>query len=394
MGDVRTALLALAHPGSVLALVVLALNDHVLKQAWPGWVTGKLSDVAGLVVFPLLLAVGLAVLRLPRSLPVAMALTGAGFVVVKGSAEGAVLVSALWSTGFPTVMRADVTDLLALPALGIAWWLDADVRRRPFMGWRNGVALAAGMAMLPLGVFATAATSCDGDDGLRTINAVQGGFTGTQDRLAFVVSDDVSGYVRIDPLSGQVDGLDDRDVDRLRDTRPIGACDRTGVECWRLEDFEKVQSSVDGGATWRDDLVVSAEEQAESVEDVDPGCGREASARLTFLAVADVAGVPAVVVTATHLGVWWRGPDGDWDLITRAEIAAAPTDAPGGPSPRGKLRVVATPPRSEHGQDRPTNTPLPPGCASPATVTVTPNPSNGPPTTYEVCPTSPSPSSD
>ena len=50
MGDLRTALRALAHPGSVLALVVLVLNDHVLKQAWPGLVTGKLSDVAGLVV--------------------------------------------------------------------------------------------------------------------------------------------------------------------------------------------------------------------------------------------------------------------------------------------------------------------------------------------------------
>ena len=37
--------------------MLLALNDHVLKQAWPGWVTGKLSDVAGLVVAPAVLAV-------------------------------------------------------------------------------------------------------------------------------------------------------------------------------------------------------------------------------------------------------------------------------------------------------------------------------------------------
>ena len=40
---------ALASPGFALALVVLVLNDHVLKTAYPGWVTGKLSDVAGLV---------------------------------------------------------------------------------------------------------------------------------------------------------------------------------------------------------------------------------------------------------------------------------------------------------------------------------------------------------
>ncbi|WP_268245537.1 hypothetical protein [Nocardioides flavus (ex Wang et al. 2016)] len=33
MGDLSTSLRALAHPGSVLALVLLVLNDHVLKQA-------------------------------------------------------------------------------------------------------------------------------------------------------------------------------------------------------------------------------------------------------------------------------------------------------------------------------------------------------------------------
>lgn len=35
----------------ILALAVLALNDHVLKQAWPCWFTGKLSDAAGLFAF-------------------------------------------------------------------------------------------------------------------------------------------------------------------------------------------------------------------------------------------------------------------------------------------------------------------------------------------------------
>jgi hypothetical protein len=48
----------LAHPAWWLALALLALNDHVLKGAGllPAWLTGKLSDVAGLVVAPVLLA--------------------------------------------------------------------------------------------------------------------------------------------------------------------------------------------------------------------------------------------------------------------------------------------------------------------------------------------------
>jgi hypothetical protein len=45
----------LLHPVPLFALATLILNDHVLKQRYPGWVTGKLSDVAGMVFFPLLL---------------------------------------------------------------------------------------------------------------------------------------------------------------------------------------------------------------------------------------------------------------------------------------------------------------------------------------------------
>ena len=43
----------LLHPVNLIAMLVLGLNDHWLKAAWPGLVTGKLSDVAGLVVLPL-----------------------------------------------------------------------------------------------------------------------------------------------------------------------------------------------------------------------------------------------------------------------------------------------------------------------------------------------------
>src|SRR5205807_10188168 len=38
------------------AIICLALNDHLFKGTLPGVVTGKLSDVAGLVFVPLLLA--------------------------------------------------------------------------------------------------------------------------------------------------------------------------------------------------------------------------------------------------------------------------------------------------------------------------------------------------
>ncbi len=44
----------LLDPFFQLALFLLALNDHVLKSAAPGIITGKLSDMAGLALAPVL----------------------------------------------------------------------------------------------------------------------------------------------------------------------------------------------------------------------------------------------------------------------------------------------------------------------------------------------------
>ncbi len=57
---------ALLQPLALGAIAVLLLNDHVFKAVAPGLVTGKLSDIAGLVFFPLLL-VAVAELALARA---------------------------------------------------------------------------------------------------------------------------------------------------------------------------------------------------------------------------------------------------------------------------------------------------------------------------------------
>src|SRR5438045_2459919 len=65
---------ALLEPTPLAAIALLLLNDHALKARWPGVVTGKLSDAAGLVFFPLLLRV-VVVAVAPRVAP-ARALLG------------------------------------------------------------------------------------------------------------------------------------------------------------------------------------------------------------------------------------------------------------------------------------------------------------------------------
>lgn len=49
----------LAHPLLILSCLLLVVNDHVLKDQFANWWTGKLSDVAFMIVMPTWIWVGL-----------------------------------------------------------------------------------------------------------------------------------------------------------------------------------------------------------------------------------------------------------------------------------------------------------------------------------------------
>jgi hypothetical protein len=124
-----TALAALAHPLALACAGALLLNALVLQRLWPSWWTGKIGDVAWLVIVPLLVAVPLdAIGRLrrpsPRAfagllcLPVALAFAAAKALPAANSA----LLAVGTSLGLALKLRLDPSDLLALPAvLGAAW---------------------------------------------------------------------------------------------------------------------------------------------------------------------------------------------------------------------------------------------------------------------------------
>lgn len=64
------ALDRLVSPIPLAALVLLVVNDHVLKPNHPGWLSGKLSDVAVLALLPFLFAAALDLLAMAsRSVP-------------------------------------------------------------------------------------------------------------------------------------------------------------------------------------------------------------------------------------------------------------------------------------------------------------------------------------
>jgi hypothetical protein len=117
------------------ALALLLLNDHVLKRSgWlPGAVTGKLSDFAGLVVAPVLVAVlaALAGCRGPRVRIVCFVAVSAMFTAIKLSVDAAEgFDRALAFAGLRSRVWSDPTDLVALGVLPLAWRISASLETR------------------------------------------------------------------------------------------------------------------------------------------------------------------------------------------------------------------------------------------------------------------------
>jgi hypothetical protein len=123
--DVSRSGRGVGHPLWLVSLALLVVNDHVLKGAGllPGWLTGKLSDFAGLIVAPVLLA---AIVRARRAgaRAAACAAVAAGFVAIKLSPAAArALEGTLALAHVPWRIWSDPTDLAALVVLPAAWWL-------------------------------------------------------------------------------------------------------------------------------------------------------------------------------------------------------------------------------------------------------------------------------
>jgi hypothetical protein len=145
----------LCHPIALGAVAVLAANDHLLKGSalLPTAITGKLSDVAGLFFFPLLLS---AAVRGVRGALVnddgdhagiaasVVATTGLAFAALKTVPAFNGLVSAALG---PNTL--DPTDLWALLALLPSWlWMRRRSTRRLSHRLHLAAVLVSGLASL------------------------------------------------------------------------------------------------------------------------------------------------------------------------------------------------------------------------------------------------------
>jgi hypothetical protein len=126
----------LLAPLPLVALALLGVNDWILKpSAAPEWLTGKLSDFAGLFAFPLVATAAFDLLLLAAGagridytlrrwkLAVAIGLELIGFTILKLWPAGSDALVRVMRLAFPrTEVMMDATDLIAFVVLPATWW--------------------------------------------------------------------------------------------------------------------------------------------------------------------------------------------------------------------------------------------------------------------------------
>src|SRR5438270_13554595 len=103
----------LCSPCFVLSIFLLIFNDFILKQAYPSWFSGKLSDFAGLFAF----SVFVLVLRPRKS---TLLIVAAWFVFWKTPFSQPLINGWNLTLPWPLARTVDYTDLIALAMIPLA----------------------------------------------------------------------------------------------------------------------------------------------------------------------------------------------------------------------------------------------------------------------------------
>ncbi|MFF0771752.1 hypothetical protein ACFYUK_22895 [Nonomuraea wenchangensis] len=276
---------------TVAGVIVLLVNDHLLKQAWPGFVTGKLSDVAGLLVAPPLLAL----LFLRRADLAATLATGVLFALVKTTETGAEAASHVWTlVAGPSRVLADPTDLLALPALALAWWIRNRSLAAPSSP-RARVLLTAPLALLAVAASGAApqATSEAASVEVRGERII----VHTHDSAAWTSADRGDTWVY------------ESTSDRPRKRPTTAMCvPYKATRCYRVTPGRLgVEQSDDGGDTWRPSWSPPRDDLDRLARQYDDDLPRSGG-----LAVQGWRGGHVVVVANGSEGILLRDETGSW----------------------------------------------------------------------------------
>jgi hypothetical protein len=300
MGVVRRRGL-LTSPVFAASIGLLVVNDHVLKATWPGAVTGKLSDAAGVAMIAIVIA------ALCRRADVALVTTALAFTLLK-----TVPVVARWAAPvLGGVTRTDPWDLLALVVLVPVWWWLRHAPTSPRTGPRPA-AFALQALLVGAAVFATTATSCD-TKGVGAIHFYDGALLATTDGTEYRSDDGGATWQRW-PADVSID------YDKVNDDQ--GVCIENGCV---IADSVKGTLTETRGTSTTTILSLDDAERRQIAELGNPDCG---SGTFGSVATIEVNGEPNVVVSMGPAGALHRSPDGTWQWVAIGRWAPKP-DADG-----------------------------------------------------------------
>ncbi|MGW0436646.1 hypothetical protein ACWDV4_29370 [Micromonospora sp. NPDC003197] len=337
--DRRTtgAMLAwLTHPVTVLGIVLLVVNDHLLKSAYPGLVTGKLSDFAGLLVAPPLLgALVSAVAPRLTGTPVAcgaLLVTGAGFTAAKSTTVGAAIASTSWSVfSGPSIILADHTDLIALPALGVAAWAWTRVTQRS--ATKRTPSRVGVLVVLPTAALAVVATSAPyypdvvAATSWRNLLVIGQANAYLQDRSPeiWTVSTDGQSWRS---MTDTEEADFEQELPALTTTAERSCVPSEPAHCYRIvRGHLRVEESTDGGTTWSVSWEIPDSRRGylarsyPELNDIDTYLSSYA------LAVHPVPGGHVVLVANGRDGIALRDTAGSWTRTSAHGGDSAPLDA-------------------------------------------------------------------
>ncbi len=317
---------AFRHPLMIGSIVLLLVNDHLLKAYSPSWLTGKLSDFAGLFFFPFLLA--LALHRVARdedrALRWGLALTGLVFAAIKTLPEANAAFTGLVSRALGPSVRfvLDPTDLIAMAVLPAAWlfWKKLHVQgMRDERGTAQPGKLA--YAVMALGSLAALATSpCPLPPEVSRLVVQEGrvyanaGYPFNADRLTlYAFSGDGNAWSPVEqPAEALVEAFK-APAPKL----PITQCDPADPQiCYRVSGGAGIEESSDGGQTWQTSWQYPpGRGEFQARVGIRDSCKARPEQRFDDLVILSKPGSTTVVASAGNQGVLVRRPGEGWQRM-------------------------------------------------------------------------------